>query len=521
MMAAPGKDDCLAIEVNGIRKSFGRVEVVKGVSFKVRKGEIHALLGANGAGKSTIIGCLSGAHLPDAGTISAGDKQFTGFTPASSFDAGIAIIHQHSSLVDPLSVADNVFLGDELRRFGCIDRQKQNALATEVMSELGVNINPTAGVVTLSIGQKKMVEIAKAIRRKPKVLVLDEPTASLSADDSNHLLDRIRHLSTLGVAVIYVTHILKELHSFVDCVTVMRDGRVVFDADIRDIDIHQIVDAIAPGMSSEKYISRATPGGGQEILKLVNFEARGVGPIDLELRGGEIVGIFGMTGAGRTELLEALYGAHGPTRGSVFLHGKPYVPASPSDSIARGISLVASDRLIQSLFGSLSALDNLLMPHFQGMSRNGIRNATDELTEFKRVAGEVRLNPNDSSLAAKLFSGGNAQKIAIGRWLTTKSNVQVLLLDEPTQGIDIGARADLYAMLRKSVSDGRTAVLFATSEPAEIAQLADRYVVLHKGQIFGSGSSSRDEARLVALAQGLSAKRAEPGRDTRSMEVGA
>ncbi len=489
------------IDISGLRKSFGGVEVVKGVDFSVRKGEVHALLGANGAGKSTLVSCVSGAHVPDEGRIAMGDKTYRSFTPNEAFAAGVAVIYQHFSMVGSLSVADNIFLGGELRKGWRIDKRKQNAVSRDLLQQFGVSIDTSKPVAELSVGERQLVEIAKALRHQPKLLILDEPTAALGEADVARLCARVRQLAASGIGIIYVTHLLPELFSVADRITVLRDGRVVLAEEIGSLDIAKIVEAIAPGASSA-IRGGASGAAGPELLALKQFSATGVGPIDLAVRGGEIIGVFGLMGAGRTEFLEGVYGARGQTSGEVTLKGRPFKPRSPKHSIDAGLSLVPSDRSHQSMFATLNALENLLMPHFQTIARRGVRNRKRERAVYDHLSARLNIRPNDPRREAQTFSGGNAQKIAVGRWLANHAATAVLLLDEPTQGIDVGARADLYRLLRDYVITGERAVIFATSDPEEVVALADRYVVLHRGRVVGQGVVDANEAELIALAHG-------------------
>ncbi|TAJ46938.1 MAG: sugar ABC transporter ATP-binding protein [Herbiconiux sp.] len=495
-----------SLVVTDLWKSYGSNTVLKGVDLELRAGRVHALLGANGAGKSTLLSCLSGAARPDSGDITVAGTVHAGFTPLQAFDAGIAIIYQHFQLIGPLSVSDNVFLGSELKtNLGLTDRARQEAETREVFRLLGLDVDPKRAVETLSVGEQQMVEIARAVRRKPSVLILDEPTAALGVHEVDALLALVRRLARgTGISVVYVSHLLGEILEISDDVTVLRDGEVLWSRARADIGLSDLVDAISPDRREQQQGNRAL-----DTAVKIEFEQLSggfTGPIDLALREGEIVGVFGLLGSGRTDLLETIAGVRPRAGGTIRLGGKPVDHRSPRAAISAGIALVASDRKEQSLFGEMAAVDNLLMPHLSKLAK-GMRNRAGELAEFADVAGRVGLVPNNPLLPADSFSGGNAQKIAVGRWAAGSADVQVLLLDEPTQGVDVGARSDLYDLIRGVAEAESMAVIFASSDPEEIVALADRVIVLVDGEVRYSGPNELDEAELTALAQPESTER--------------
>lgn len=488
------------LSIAGLRKSFGSNQVLKGVDLGFEAGEVHALLGANGAGKSTLLGCLSGATTPDEGLISVDGTVHSGFTPREAFDAGIAIIYQHFQLIGPLTVADNIFLGRERRtKWGTVDRRRQNAETTEVLTSLGIEINPAAAVELLSVGQQQMVEIGRAVRLRPRVLILDEPTAALGDHEVRALLDLVRRLAhEQHIAVIYVTHLLGEVLEVADRTTVLRDGQVLWTRDRADVTLSMLANAISPDAASRT--ARPRTRAGSPVLELDGFSSSFTGPVDLTVHAGEVVGIFGLLGSGRTDLLETLAGVRRTAGGQVRIDGKPVELRTPRSAQAAGLSLVASDRKDQSLFGDMSALENLLMPHFSALAA-GIRRPGRESAIFKDTASAVGLVPARAEQAADAFSGGNAQKIAVARWVCEVSRTRCLLLDEPTQGVDVGARHDLYEVIRRFAEQQSVAILFATNDPEEIIALADRVLVLVDRQQHHLGLADLDESSLTSLAQ--------------------
>lgn len=483
------------VVIKNLRKSFGPVEVLKGIDLSFRQGEIHAFLGANGAGKSTLLGCLSGAVAPSSGEIYINGRSNTALTPRLSREQGVGIIYQHFQVIEGLSVADNIFLGCEIRRFGVVDSKEQNRISAQLLSRLGFSIDPRLALERLSVGERQLVEIARALHLKPEILILDEPTAALSGREMAALHKVVRQLAKQeNLAIVYVTHLIDEVEQIADTVSILRDGNVIWTRPVAEATHQEVARAIAPNMAQ----SGAGSDGasiGEVALSLRGYCSDYTGPVDLDLHKGEVVGIYGPLGSGRTDLLESLAGARGHTAGTLHLDGKEIEPRNPRHALDLGLALVASDRAEQSLFGELSALDNLLMPHLRSFAGN----RSNQRRLFDESAARLQLKPNNPDLPASRFSGGNAQKIVMGRWLFPGQGVRVLLLDEPTQGVDIGAREELYRLLRLFLAEGG-AVLVASSDPDEIVALANRVIIIGHGRHLDTLDSDITEERLVNLA---------------------
>ncbi|WP_460061462.1 sugar ABC transporter ATP-binding protein [Streptomyces sp. YKOK-I1] len=496
------------LRIRGLTKSFGGVRALDGVDLTVPGGRVHALLGHNGAGKSTLIRCLGGAFPPDAGTIEVGGTSHTRLSPRESIAAGVAIIFQTLSVVDSLTVAENIFLGQEWTRHGRIDRRAQETVAAGLLERVAATCSPRARVGELPMGQRQLVEIAKALSRSASVLVLDEPTAALSGAESEALAERVEDLRTQGLAIVYVTHLLGEVERLADEVTVLRDGRVSHHAQMAGQSRRDLVTAITgptrKGRGELRDQPRRDPHPQSNRLTLDALRGPRFGPIDLTVAEGEIVALYGLTGSGRTSLLETIYGRHPATAGTIHVGTRTVRPSRPSDALAARIALVPGDRRGQALFPILSAQDNALLPSIRRTARHGIRSARTERRIFGTLSEKVALRPARPDLPAASFSGGNQQKLVLGRWINEAREVDVLLLDEPTQGVDIGARQEIYGVVRTLAAERGTAVLFASNDPEEVVALAHRALIVAAGRVVGelSGPELTETALLSAVHEG-------------------
>lgn len=495
-----------SVRIVNLSKFYGSINVLHGVNLEFRPGEVHAVLGANGAGKSTLLGCLSGAIFPTSGSIFINDREFEGFTPREALDAGISIIYQHFQLASTLSVSDNIFLGDELKTsWGRLKKRDQIHIASEVLAKIGLDIDPKEEVGNLSVGQQQGIEIARSVRREPRLLILDEPTAALGKHEVEAVLMLVRRLAhEMGVAVIFVTHLLNEVMEVADRVSILREGGVLWTRERQDVTIHDMIAGISPNVVEAAAAHTRKPNT-NALVTLEDFSTGHCGSFNISIGEGEIVGIFGLLGSGRTDLLETIAGARQHWKGSLRLAGEELTYRSTSAAIKSGVSLVASDRVAQSLFASLTAQENLMMPHYLAVNRIW-RQGRKERVAFDKVAEDIHLHPALPSAQGGSFSGGNAQKLMLGRWLVGFQDVRLLLLDEPTQGVDIGSRAQIYKLLRAFSEErpGR-AVLFTTSDPEEAVALADRIIVLVNGQPEHMVEPPIAEAELISLAQSVKA----------------
>jgi ribose transport system ATP-binding protein len=492
----------MSFAVRGLTKSYGGVEVLGGVDLDVSDGEIHALLGANGAGKSTLIKCLTGAIQPDAGVMTLAGRQVSAMTPREARQAGIAVVYQDLSLAATLDVADNMFLGQELRWGPFVRKRAQRREAARWLAEMGAEISPTADLAALGNAGLQVVEIAKALRAGPSVLILDEPTAALSEREAETLGRRLTSLKARNLPMLYVTHRLGEVFALADRVTVLRGGRVTLTGRVADMDRDRLVAAIA-GESVERQRPSLAVRNGPPLLVAEGLVAPGIGPASFEVRSGEILGVFGLVGSGRTELLETLFGSRRAHGGRVTLDGRKLRLGDPGGAVAAGLALVPSDRLRKSILGTLAAGDNALLPSYRALSLFGLRRAGREREIFDAATTKLHLRPSRLDLEARRFSGGNQQKLVIARWLNAIQNCRVLMLDEPTQGVDVGARRDIYEALAASAASGR-GVLITSSEPEELSQVAHRVIVLSHGRVVAAlEGEAVTESRLLSLAHAL------------------
>lgn len=472
-----------ATRIEGLTKRYGAVPALDDVSLTLEPGRVHALLGPNGAGKSTLIKCISGAIRPTSGQITIGEETHAGLTPREAMDAGVSVIYQQFSLVGHLSVADNVFLGNELRTsVGTVRRKEQERRTAEVLARLEMDIDPRGRVERLSIAEQQCVEIAKAVNRRARLAILDEPTASLSSTERASLMRFVRSLKAEGVQVLYITHLLDEVRELADDVTVLRDGRVALSGVAGEFSVDDLITAISGGTSTLP-VERRALSTGRVVLEVTDLEGDRVGPISIEVRSGEVLGVFGLLGSGRTELLESIFGVRRRVSGRVAVDGRIVDPRGPGRAIEAGIALVPAERIRQSLFAALGVADNLLAAGLSRMSRWGwLRRPTAERAAYSATSRDLQIQAARPTLPVLQLSGGNQQKTAIGRWLVDPERFRVLLLDEPTQGIDVGTRAELYRLVRRMSVEQGLAVVVTSSYPEEICAVADRAIVLRQGK---------------------------------------
>ncbi|MFJ4010532.1 sugar ABC transporter ATP-binding protein [Streptomyces sp. NPDC090026] len=484
-------DELLRIE--GIRKTFPGVVALDGVDFALRRGEVHVLLGENGAGKSTLIKMLSGAHTPDAGRILVDGKEVRIDGAHDSERLGIATIYQEFNLVPDLSVAENIYLGRQPRRFGMVDRKRMEADAGELLARVGVDVSPRTAVRELGIARLQMVEIAKALSHDTRVLVMDEPTAVLTTGEVEKLFAIVRQLRADGVGVVFITHHLEEIAALGDRVTVIRDGRTVGQVPASTGEDELV--RLMVGRSIEQQYPRERGDAGDALLTVEGLTRDGVfHDVCFEVRAGEVVGIAGLVGAGRTEVARAVFGADPYDRGKVRAGGASVRPHDVNAAMAAGIGLVPEDRKGQGLVLDASVEENLGLVTLRRATRAGLVDLGRQREAAERIAGQLGVRMAGLGQQVRTLSGGNQQKVVIGKWLL--ADARVLILDEPTRGIDVGAKVEIYQLINDLTAAG-AAVLMISSDLPEVLGMSDRVLVMAHGRI--AGELPADEATQDAV----------------------
>jgi erythritol transport system ATP-binding protein len=470
-----------------VTKAYGGTHALKGVDFVVREGEVTALFGENGAGKSTLMKILAGVEQPTTGTLELDGETVTFSSPTDAVSRGVAIIHQELNLCPNLTVTENLFMGRELVRGLFVDERAEHTKALEVLARLEEPINPRTPVGDLRLGQQQVVEIARAISLNARILIMDEPTSALSASEVEVLFRVIRELTARGVAIVYISHHLEEALEIADDVVVLRDGALVATAKAADVDLDWIVTRMVGRNPDDLYPDRAATSGepllevrGLSVADPTNPGRLAVEELDLTVRAGEIVSIYGLMGAGRTELLETLAGRLPVADGTVLVSGTDITKASVGDRISRGLALVPEDRQRDGLVQTMSVGDNMSLASIRTFLRGLFLAGRRESDAVRRTMKDVTVKASGPDAAIGSLSGGNQQKVVIGKILLTAP--RVLLLDEPTRGIDVGAKADIFRLMSEQASAG-LAVLFATSEVGEALNAADRVLVMHRGRV--------------------------------------
>ncbi len=491
------------MEVEGVSKSFPGVQALDSVSLRLNSGELLAVIGENGAGKSTLMKILAGIQTPDRGRIRVAGRPVRIGSVADATRLGIALIHQELNLCDNLDVAANIFLGREIGRCGWLRQAAMHDQARNALESVGLAVAPDTLVRQLSIGQQQMVEIAKAISTQARIMIMDEPTSSLSLRETHRLFELIVALRQRGVSVIYISHRLSEIEQIADREVVLRDGRNA-GALTRDQINHQAMVQLMVGreLSSFHPHTPQTPGVVVLLVTGLRTPENSRHAIDLQLRRHEVVGLAGLVGAGRSELLQAIFGINLPAAGEIRLAGKPIGLGRCRESIAAGMALVPEDRKAQGVILEMAIRENVTLSRLSKLVRLGcfIDHSGERHVASEQIAA-LRVKTPSAEQAVQLLSGGNQQKVVIGKWLACAP--KVLLMDEPTRGVDVGAKQEIYRLIHEMAVAG-AAILFASSDLEEVLSMSDRILVMHEGRITGELPRSRfSEQAVMRLATGL------------------
>jgi ribose transport system ATP-binding protein len=488
------------LQMQGIRKSFVGVEVLHGVDLELRAGEVHAIVGENGAGKSTLVKVLAGVHAPDEGTIRIDGREISFAHPHAAQAAGVGIVYQEFNLLPDRTVAENVFVGREPIARGIVDRRRMERETAALLDEVGEeSFDPRTLVRRLSVAQQQVVEIVKARSLDARILVLDEPTAALADHEVELLFSLVRRLQERGIGMLYISHRLREVFTLADRITVLKDGGLVKTLPTAETDSRGLVNLMVGRELDAYFPPRAEPGDlGDVRLRVTGLSTALLRDVSLQVRAGEIVGLAGLQGSGRTELARAIFGADPITAGTVEIDGRPVRLKSPRAAIRAGLGFITEDRKLEGLALAQSIADNMLLA-VRTVIPGARRRATAGLMSVKELAAVTELRARGPEQEVRFLSGGNQQKVVLAKWLETRP--QILIFDEPTRGIDVGAKAGIHDLIRKLAREG-VAVLMISSELPELIGMSDRILVMHEGTLAGELPAGAGESDIMHLATG-------------------
>lgn len=476
------------LELRGIKKSFYGNEVLHDVDFTLEAGSVHGLMGENGAGKSTLMNILIGIHKKDGGTIKIDGKEVTIESPHDAEKLGVAMIHQELSSVSEMSIAENIFLGREPVKGLFIDYKQMYKQAKELLDLLHIDLNPRRKMGTLRVADQQLVEIAKAVSHNAKIVIMDEPTSSITDREVENLYNIIRDMKLRNTGIIYISHKMDEVYTITDQITVLRDGECINTWDTEKVIPDELIRSMVGRELTEQYPTR-TPKIGEPILELKNLTRTGeFEDISFTLHRGEILGLVGLVGAGRTETMQALFGITKPESGEVYLRGEKVEFKKPADAIKAGIAYVTEDRKGEGLVLPMSIAHNTTLPSMKELSKGLFIDGKKENELVDKEVKDLRVKTVSAKLPVKMLSGGNQQKVVLAKWML--KNPDVIIFDEPTRGIDVGAKAEIYKLMNEFVEQGK-GIIMISSEMPEAMGMSDRILVLSNSRI--SGEINKDE----------------------------
>ena len=490
------------IEMKGIDKSFGTNQVLKNAGFLLRDGEVHALMGENGAGKSTLMKILTGVYTRDAGKVIVDGKEVEYHNPQEAEKAGIVFIYQELNVMFDLTVEENLFMGKEITKgFGICDKKAMRKKAKEVLDMMGVDINPSAVMSELSVGQQQMIEICKALMVDAKVIIMDEPTAALTQSETDALFKVIHSLRKKGVSMVYISHRMEEIFELCDRITVLRDGSYIGTEEIKDIDMNDIVKMMIGREIGERFPARDVKLGA-EVLKVEKLTSPGVfHDVSFSVRAGEVLGVSGLMGAGRTEIMQAIFGNLPLESGKIYIEGKETVIKNPEAAMKAGIGFITEDLKTEGLMLEKSIEENISLANLGKVSgKNHVISNSSEDALVKKGIEEFHIRCFGPSHECGNLSGGNQQKVVLAKWIYT--DPKILILDEPTRGVDIGAKKEIYSVINEMAAKG-VAIIMVSSELPEVLGMSDRIMVVREGEV--RGIISKEEANqenVMTLATG-------------------
>ncbi|WP_428848863.1 sugar ABC transporter ATP-binding protein [Virgibacillus siamensis] len=491
------------IEMEGINKSFSGNHVLKDVHFSVRKGEVHALMGENGAGKSTLIKILTGIHKRDDGVVKLNGKEVHFSHPKEAEEKGIITIHQELNIIPHLTVMENMFLGKDITygKTGVLNTKEMRKQCLANLKKLGVtNIHPNDTAGDLSVGKQQMIEIAKGLSANAELIVMDEPTAALTDHEIDSLFQIVHALREQGVSIVYISHRMEEIFHICDRITVLRDGQYIGTETINDTSFEQVVKMMVGRELGQRFPDKQNKPG-DVVLEVRNFNRKGLfSNIDFDVKKGEILGVAGLMGAGRSEIMETIFGYAKKTKGTILLDGKKITIKHPFDAIKAGIGFITEDRKAKGLIVDFSIRDNISLPNMTEVSRNGVILKKKEQDLINRLIDRLQVKTTGPSQQAKSLSGGNQQKVVIAKWLGIAP--KVLILDEPTRGVDIGAKKEIYSIMNELSQNG-VAIIMVSSELPEVLGVSDRIMVIREGnieKIFNRNEA--DQEKIMTAATG-------------------
>ena len=491
----------MQISMRDIHKAFGANKVLEGVNIDIQDAEVHALMGENGAGKSTLMNILTGLHKKDNGTIVIDGKERVFDNPKEAEENGVAFIHQELNIWPELTVLENLFINKEpVTSFGLIHTKKMKAIAGEQFKKLAISIPLHQEAGKCSVGQQQMIEIAKALMTDAKVIIMDEPTAALTEREIQTLFQVIRSLKKSGVSIVYISHRMEEIFTICDSITVMRDGKTVDTKAISETNFDEVVRKMVGRELTDRFPERS-PKPGETMLEVKSLARKGVFEnISFSVRSGEIVGVSGLMGAGRTEVMRTIFGLDGKYTGDIFIEGKKVVIKNPSQAVQLGLGFITEDRKEEGLVLDFSLKDNIALPSLYSFAPKGLINEKSEQDFVELLIKRLTIKTESARTSAKNLSGGNQQKVVIAKWIGI--GPKVLILDEPTRGVDVGAKREIYQLMNE-LTDRGVAIIMVSSELPEVLGMSDRILVFREGQLTGEVSKKEaTQEKIMTLATG-------------------